>query len=800
MKLNSILTFLWLSFLFSLPSRLCFAEAPLQAKIQGFLVTAEKMERDTENQTISLTGGVQMTYNDQHIKADKITIFLRKRQIECEGNFEIISSLNTVSGQYALLDYESNTGFITEGVLQSGPVVFKGQLLLKKSQDQYIADQSIYTSCNTCPSAWSFSGSLIRADLGSYAYIKNAVLRVGGFPILPLPYLIVPLKSDRQSGLLTPEIEQSQKGGFTFSQPFFWAINRSQDLTYTFKSYEFRGIKNLFNYRYLVSEKSGGTLDFSLLNDRVFSEEDRIKTLYPNQSLGTLNRWIFKYSHYFETDDGVIQRTQINTSSDLQYSKDFPTESLNHGDSSMENRISFSKNTLNQHLSLDTSYHINLLQSDPLSHSDESVHRFPEIRFSKTFEQIKATNIWYNFNANYVRFSRASRSYDDLTQSSYLGENIKHLLNSCNSPLFEKTRSCNPLYDGTFDPITDLLRTGQRIDWNSSVYKPIFVSNTLEVLPKITYRETYYHFDQADYSSNTRRLLKAEVGLRSNLSRIYDFEATNSRYKHDLSPEITYSGIPWIEQPSHPFFSSGRLNDVGFTIRDYITDSTVYSGLGPQFDYYDRIYDRNIYTLGISNKLTEKRYRSGVAEYRQVALFKLFQSYDAYQASNPSSLSDPLSDVSGIMDIRLDNLSSYTTFNHYPTHQLTNLNSRVRLINEKGQFFQLGISRTHDIAPGKIPDPTKKTEDYTLMTGFSTPIMSLIARVVADSNWLNSANHRIIKSWSYAAQFRPPGDCWHLTLINSQVTDGDSIVRLSFDFSFDGKLKPPPAPEVLESL
>ncbi len=393
--MRSLYLYLLFLFLSGIVSSQALAEAPMQAKIQGFLVTAEKMERDTVQQTVKLTGQVQMTYEDQHIKADSITIYMRQRQIECDGNFEIITSQNTVTGQYALLDYESNTGFIIDGVLQTGPLVFKGQLLLKKSNDQYIADQAQYTSCKTCPAAWSFSGSLIRADLGSYAYIKNAVLRVGGIPILPLPYLIVPLKSDRQSGLLPPEIEKSQKGGLTIAQPFFWAINRSQDLTYTLQSYELRGIKNHFNYRYLATEKSGGDLNFGFLNDRAFGNEDRLRSYYPGESLGSLNRWFFRYSHYFDLPGDLVQRSQFNTSSDLQYSKDFPGESLNHGDPSMENRVSLSKNTEDQHLSIDTSYHVNLLQSDPLSNSDEGIHRLPEVRFAKTYKEINQTNFYF---------------------------------------------------------------------------------------------------------------------------------------------------------------------------------------------------------------------------------------------------------------------------------------------------------------------------------------------------------------------------------------------------------------------
>ncbi|HPI40911.1 MAG TPA: LptA/OstA family protein, partial [Pseudobdellovibrionaceae bacterium] len=87
--MRSLYLYLLFLFLSGIVSSQALAEAPMQAKIQGFLVTAEKMERDTVQQTVKLTGQVQMTYEDQHIKADSITIYMRQRQIECDGNFEI---------------------------------------------------------------------------------------------------------------------------------------------------------------------------------------------------------------------------------------------------------------------------------------------------------------------------------------------------------------------------------------------------------------------------------------------------------------------------------------------------------------------------------------------------------------------------------------------------------------------------------------------------------------------------------------------------------------------------------------
>jgi LPS-assembly protein len=96
--------------------------------------------------------------------------------------------------------------------------------------------------------------------------------------------------------------------------------------------------------------------------------------------------------------DDYIQRASINLASDLQYPKDFPLETMNHGDAAMENRVSVTKNTKDQHFSVDTSYYANLLQADPLAGNDDAVHRLPEIRWSQVEKNIGETNFVYTIN------------------------------------------------------------------------------------------------------------------------------------------------------------------------------------------------------------------------------------------------------------------------------------------------------------------------------------------------------------------------------------------------------------------
>ena len=241
------------------------------AKVQGLTMQADELIRDQENEQIELHGKVQIVRGDQHILADHATLFLRSKKLDLTGNVRVTTLTQTLVGDQILLDYETSTGIIKDGYVSSGNVTFEGELLQKIGNEEFYVQDASYTACTNCPSTWSFTGQSIRAELGGYAYIKNSVMRVAGIPVLWFPYLIVPLKSDRQSGLLTPTIGSSEDGGAEYAQSYFWALDRSQDLTVTLKNFEKRRLMGLANYRYVLSEKSKGGLDTAWINDRVFA-------------------------------------------------------------------------------------------------------------------------------------------------------------------------------------------------------------------------------------------------------------------------------------------------------------------------------------------------------------------------------------------------------------------------------------------------------------------------------------------------------------------------------------------------
>lgn len=112
---------------------------------------------------------------------------MKSQTITAEGNVALESSDTHIQGEKIIYNYKTKVGEIQKGFVQSGPVIFLGDIIKKNSPTQFVATAARYTSCDTCPAAWSFSGHEIKAEFGGYAYIKYPILRIADFPILDNP-------------------------------------------------------------------------------------------------------------------------------------------------------------------------------------------------------------------------------------------------------------------------------------------------------------------------------------------------------------------------------------------------------------------------------------------------------------------------------------------------------------------------------------------------------------------------------------------------------------------------------------
>jgi LPS-assembly protein len=758
-------------------------------------ISADSSSLDSEKSTQELSGHVQIIYNDQHLVADRAIVNFRSKTLEAVGNVVLTNTNATVGGQRVTIDLESNTGIIYDGYVQSGPVFFEGSMLYKYNDKEYLAENARYTTCMNCPESWSFSGKFIRAELGGYAFIKNPILKIGGVPILPMPYLIVPLKSDRQTGLLTPEFGRSNIEGFRIGEGLFWAINRSNDATFTLVNYELRGLKGLVNYRYALSEHSEGSLDMAGIQDRIFPNDSRMLTFAnPTDQMSYLDRWFLHYNHYFELPENFVSRVQLNNASDYQYPKDFPLESTINGDSTMENRISISKSENDIFWMVDSSYYINMLQSNPLGGNDEAVHRLPEININHALSRINETNFHYLWNFDLTNFARSSGFSFDTMNSAYAPNIDRHLLAHdhsgnpalCTGDNWEKLSNCYPYHNASFDSSKDLIRTGQRLDFSFAIDHQEQVG-PIDITPKITYRETDYNFAIGD-SFATRQYAQFDLSTRTILNRVYETSIDGEKIKHEFEPEISATFIPWIYQPPHPFFAD-TAGKSPFTEQDSLSDINLNSPYGIQFDYFDRNYDQKIIHYGFSNRLIRKTYENGKPTYKQFLNWSIFQAYDFYQSEDLHT-NEPWSNISSDLSLTLNKIIIYQHLEHYPYKLVTESSNKVRYLLNDADFVQLAYDLSYNMVPGQPLDASTRVEQVSVSFKKSMKYLDLLGKVIFDLNKTALNKDQDVNSYGVGAQVRLPGECWYLRFIQYRPTGGTENFAFSFDFSFDGKKKP----------
>ncbi len=115
-----------------------------------------------------------------------------------------------------------------------------------KKGDITTINKGVFTSCkvnDTCP-PWSLSSSKIMHDSKKKQIIyKDSVLKIYDFPILYFPKFFHPDPTvGRQSGLLQPQLNNSNILGSSIRIPYFHVLAENKDLTFTPNIFD----KNIF--------------------------------------------------------------------------------------------------------------------------------------------------------------------------------------------------------------------------------------------------------------------------------------------------------------------------------------------------------------------------------------------------------------------------------------------------------------------------------------------------------------------------------------------------------------------------
>lgn len=207
----------------------------------GLYLEADSITRDRDTEQIIAEGAVQARYQGRLLRADRVEYFTESGLLSAAGNAELINPDGTVQYADAIeLDDELRAGVATGFAARLGNnIKIAAASALRRSEFVNELNNAIFTPCDICNSegepsepTWSIQADTVVQDQeNAIVFYRNAVIRVAGVPVFYSPVFWHPdPSSERQSGFLIPTITTSDARGLSYEQPYLWAISPHEDL------------------------------------------------------------------------------------------------------------------------------------------------------------------------------------------------------------------------------------------------------------------------------------------------------------------------------------------------------------------------------------------------------------------------------------------------------------------------------------------------------------------------------------------------------------------------------------------
>lgn len=465
-------------------------------------ITAESLIYFAEEHLFVAEGSVEITYRTARITADWVEFNELTGDAVAIGNVVYEEAGETLVADQAELNLDNALGIINMGELSlEDDQYITGQQIRKAGAKTYLVNSGTFTACDSPRPAWQFRSSRAKIHQGEYLQAWHTVGYVKGIPVFYMPYFVFPIKRERQTGFLVPDIGASTSKGFTTSNAFFWAISESQDATLRHTFYEERGHKIDLEYRYKYSKETDGRMEGEYIRDEL--------TLEKRQRL--------KWNHRHGLPYSIKALVNLDLTSDDQFDEDFETVLDDRTRRKLESNISLTKN-FSRHT-------IRLLvdrQDDLREESDDRTdQRFPELSITSQKQQLFDIPLYFQQKTQIARLKREGKEGEQLD----------------------------------FD----------RVDIQPTLSFPLnIIGQALTINPELRLRETYYTRNATtaadtnlDAESTHREYYTAAIRVDGpKFNRIFDLGTTRrvQKLKHLIEPNVSFQYRPGIDEEDLPKF------------------------------------------------------------------------------------------------------------------------------------------------------------------------------------------------------------------------------------------------------
>ncbi len=740
-------------------------------------VTGHETIYDSKDDTFTVIGDAVMTQGGSVLKADQIKLYRKQRIAVATGHVHLIDPDVEMWATEAKLDVINETLELDNAQIQAKNTTYRldGKKIRKLEGQNYEITNGFFTTCGCVKDRapdWAITADKMDVDIGKTGTATGASFSVLGHQPFKLPEFTFPADTTRHSGLLAGREGQSGLRGFQLLQPYYLAIDKSQDATVAFDIETRQRVGGLAEYRLTNGPDDYFWVDGAFYDESIRTERNRLGDIIDTQTNDPfipLDRYgIIGMTRQHITDNLIAYADTVSVSDDY-YLREMDVWTLSNGFggnwASLRDAIShfgLIDEFDNGYAQMQGTWHQDLIQANQFA-----LQELPRLLLSGREEL-----------ANGLAFL----DYDAQATDFYRESGLQGLRFTASPKVTVPWRLGDYAYGygsvGVEGNIYDA--SGHTINI-TPVGKPFSGLPPTPTGPGVLqYNNGLSKGPLAPGGFQGIGIPYLSTGVASEVERVFDVNGTTiEKLKNTIEPFVSYTYVPRI-----------------------------YQGNMPLFDQYDRVNSRSLFTYGVTTRLFAKMIPaptdqaqetdeassapgSGTSleqpspseafipgggpaysrgeEVRELAQLTLMQAYDVSHDVGP--FGDHVSDLQANLNVfpttiasfgsQVDynprNHAGFTFANVYLTFQppwskVSNVYMGKAL---QGSFLQASYNYVNpEVAV--LPTTTANASQFATIRAYSD-IWDMFGVYVAPS--YNFAANQLLNA-EYGARIKSPCDCW----------------------------------------
>ena len=320
-------------------------------------IIADQVEHDRAANTYTARGNVEVRETTRTLFADYVFLDDNTRDVTAEGNVVYEDLGDRIECEWMQLNLETKKGTLEKArvFIKTGNVYINGSEIEKTGESQYKIKKGKFTTCGWDKPEWTFTSDEVDITVEGYAKTKSTTFHILGVPVFYIPWGVFPVKAERQSGFLIPEMALSSADGAKFKMSYFWAISKDKDATMSAEYIEKRGVNLGTQFRYALREDLKGELEGNIIDDSDYGhtryqvKAKHQQVFFKDLQLKASIWQVFDNDYLKDFGQSIQERSESQLKSTVFVEKPLPRSLLTGGVTQFRNLLMRDDSTLFQY-------------------------------------------------------------------------------------------------------------------------------------------------------------------------------------------------------------------------------------------------------------------------------------------------------------------------------------------------------------------------------------------------------------------------------------------------------------------